>query len=131
MDSWQHFDDPQLPSKEAFYSKLSDMHISDEEYAHAEKVWKAFDCKTLGDYHGLYNCTDVLLLADVFETFRKPSLMQYKLDPANYCISPRPSWDALLKKTRVKLELLTDHFFIENSMCGSWCFHGLKTLCKC
>ena len=98
-----------------------DAHISDDDYAHAQKVWKAFDCTTLGDYHDLYNRTDVLLLADIFETFRKTCLRQYGLDPAHYYTSPGLSWDALLKKTGVELELLTDydqHLFIEKGMRG-------------
>ena len=121
MDSWERFDEYQLPPKEAFYSKLSDEHISDEDYAHAQKVWKVFSYKTLGDYCDLYCCTDVLLLADVFETFRKTCLQQYGLDPAHYYTSPGFSWDALHKKTEVELELLTDydqHLFIEKGMRG-------------
>ena len=70
------------------------MDISDEDYTHAQKVWKAFDCKTLEDYHDLYNRTDVLLMADVFETFRKMSLKQYGLDPAHYYIALGLSRDA-------------------------------------
>ena len=97
---------PQLPPKEAFHSTLLDMHISDEDYIHAQKVWKAFDCKRLGDYHNLFSCADVLLLADVFETFRKTSLRQYGLDPAHYYTGPGLSWDVLLKKTDIQLELL-------------------------
>ena len=69
-----------LPSKELFYSKLYDEHISDEDYQHAIKVLKSFNCKTLKDYHDLYLKSDVLLLADVFEIFRKTSLKHYKLD---------------------------------------------------
>ena len=63
----------------------------------------------------------MLLLADVFETFRKTCLSQYGLDPAHYYTSPGLSWDALLKKTGVELELLTDydqHLFIEKGMRG-------------
>ena len=56
-----------LPSKELFYSKLYDEHISDEDYQHAIKVWKSFNRKTLKDYHDLYLKSDVLLLADVKE----------------------------------------------------------------
>ena len=121
MDSWQCFGEPRLPPKEAFYSKLTDEHISVEDYTHAQKVWNAFDCRTLGDYTDLYCRTDVLLLADVFETFRKTCQKQYGLDPAHYYTSPGLSWDALLKKTRVELELLTDydqHLFIEKGMRG-------------
>ena len=78
-------------------------------------------CQTLGNYTDLYCRTDVLLLADVFENFRKTSQKQYGLDPANYYTSPGLSWDALLKKTGVELELLTDydqHLFIEKGMRG-------------
>ena len=121
MDTWDRFTEPKLPPKEAFYSKLSDAHISDEDYTHAQKVWETFGCLSLGDYSGLYCRTDVLLLADVFETFRKTCLRQYGLDPAHYYTSPGLSWDALLKKTGVGLELLTDydqHLFIEKGLRG-------------
>ena len=121
MDSWERFAEPHLPPKEAFYSKLSDEHISEDDYAQAQKVWETFGCRTLGDYHDLCNCTDVLLLADVFGTFRKTSMRQYGLDPAHYYTSPGLSWDALLKKTGVELELLMDydqHLFIEKGMRG-------------
>lgn len=52
--------------------------------------------------------TDVLLLADVFENFRATALDIYKLDPAHYISAPSFSWDAMLKYTKAKLELLTD-----------------------
>ena len=121
MDSWEHFEEPQIPPKEAFYSKLSDENISEDDYVHARRVWESFRCRNMGDYHDLYCRTDVLLLADVFETFRKKSMQQYGLDPAHYYTSPGLSWDALLKKTRVELELLTDydqHLFIEKGLRG-------------
>ena len=74
MDTWDRFTEPKLPQKEVFYSNLSDAHISDNHYTHAQKVWATFGCKTLGDYSNLYCRTDVLLLTDVFETFRKMCL---------------------------------------------------------
>ena len=101
MDSWDKFDLRGLPTKEKFYSKLNDAHISDEDYLHAKNVWTTFGCTSIGDYHDLYNQTDVLLLADVFDTFRKTCMNVYKLDPAHYFTSPGLNWDALLKKTVV------------------------------
>ena len=98
-----------LPSKEAFYSKLYDEEISDEDYQHAIKVWNTFNCQTLQDYHDLYLTTDVLLLADVFENFRKTCLHHYKLDPCHYYTAPGLAWDACLKETKQELELLKDY----------------------
>ena len=108
MDSLERLDETKLPPKEAFYSKLTGEGISNEDYEHAKKVWEVFDMKTLQDYHDLYNKTDVLLLADVFENFRKICLNNYKLDPAHYFTAPGLAWDACLKMTNVELELLSD-----------------------
>ena len=98
-----------LPSKEDFYSKLYDEEISDEDYQHATNVWGTFNCQTLQDYHDLYLKTDVLLLADVFENFRKTCLKHYKLDPCHYYTAPGLVWDACLKETKQKLLLLKDY----------------------
>ena len=98
-----------LPPKEAFYSHLYDKGITDEDYQHAVNVWNIFECKTIRDYHNLYLKTDVLLLADVFENFRKTCLKHYKLDPAHYYTSPGLAWDACLKETGQQLQLLHDY----------------------
>ena len=108
MDSLDRLNETQLPSKDKFFSKLSGEGISDEDYEHAQKVWSTFKMKTLRDYHKLYNMLDVLLLCDVFENFRDLCITNYDLDPAWYYTAPGLSWDALLKITKVKLELLTD-----------------------
>ena len=73
---WEHFAEPQLPPKEAFYSKLTDDGISEKDYAHAQKVWDVFRCCDQGDYYDLYNRTDFRLLADVFENFQKTSALK-------------------------------------------------------
>ena len=98
----------QLPPREAFLSRLTDEGISNEDYEHARKVWETFEMKYLGDYHTLYNEADVLLLADVFENFRNICIKNYKLDPGHYYTAPDLAWDAALKVTEVKLELLSD-----------------------
>ena len=121
MDSFDRFDEEQLPPQSKFYSSLSDEGITDEDYEHAQRVWRAFECKNLGDYHDLYLKTDVHLLADVFENFRRTALSTYKLDPAWYYTLPGYSWDALLKSTEVSLELITEpdmYLFIEKGLRG-------------
>ena len=108
MNSPEKLKETQLPPKEAFYSRLTDEGISDEDYEHARNVWEAFEMKNLGDYLKLYNEVDVLLLADVFENFRDICIKNYKLDPGHYYTAPGLAWDAALKVTEVKLELLSD-----------------------
>ena len=108
MDSLEKLEETALPPKEAFYSRLNDGGISDEDYTHAQNVWKTFKMKYFKDYHELYNKVDVLLLADVFENFRNICLTNYGLDPAHYYTAPGLAWDASLKVTGVSLELLSD-----------------------
>src|SRR5258706_14379000 len=62
--------DESLPDQSAFYSHLRMEGISNEDYQHAQKVWSEFNIKTMWEYHDLYLKTDVVLLTDVFETFR-------------------------------------------------------------
>ena len=108
VDRLDRLSETQLPPKEAFYSKLNDEHISDEDYEHAQKVWEAFDCKTLKDYHDLHLKSDVILLSDVFETFRDLCMTNYELDPAWCYTAPGLAWDAALKITKVEMALLID-----------------------
>ena len=109
VSSIHKLDEKQLPPKEEFYSKLNDENISDEDYQHALNVFHTFNCKSIRDYHDLYLKSDVLLLSDVFENFRKTCLKHYKLDPAHYYTSPGLAWDACLKETKQELQLLTDY----------------------
>ena len=121
MDSFEKFNQSELPNKDQFYCILNDQHITDDEYDHANKVWNTFMIKTMGEYHDLYLVSDVLLLTDVFDNFRKTCMQYYKLDPCHYFTSPGLSWDAMLKMTNIKLELMTDidmFQFIEKGMRG-------------
>ena len=108
MNSPEKFKETQLLPKEAFYSRLNNEGISDENYAHAREVWKTFEMKNLEDYHNLYNRVDVLLLTDVFEKFRDICIKNYNLDPAHYYTAPGLARDAALNVTKVELELLSD-----------------------
>ena len=54
MDSWEKIDENTLPPKEAFYSNLNLEDISDEDYAHAQKVWDVFEINNFVEYHDSY-----------------------------------------------------------------------------
>ena len=108
MCSFENFNETSLPDKEAFYSNLNMEDITDVDYRHAKGVFKNLSNKNLGDCHDLYVQSDTLLLADVFENFRNMCIKVYELDPAHFLSVPGLAWQACLKKTGVKLELLTD-----------------------
>ena len=108
VNSWDRFEETQLTPISAFYSNLNMSSMSEEDYQYAQRVWKEFGIHNLGDYHDLYLRTDVVLLANLYEDFRDTCLKHYKLDPAHFCTSPGLAWKACLKRTGIKLELLTD-----------------------
>ena len=108
MDCFEKFPQTELPTKEQLFCILNHQHVRNGEYNHARKVWKTFNIKTMGVCEDLYLKSDLLLLADVFESFRKTCLQYYKLDPCHYFTSPGLSWDAMLKMTNIKLELMTN-----------------------
>jgi hypothetical protein len=121
LDSISKLDVKGLPGKDKFYSSLYESDISDKDYERAQKVWDHFGMKTLRDYHDLYLETDVLLLADVFENFRRTCMESYGLDPAHYMSAPSLSWDAFLKKSGEEIELVSDmdmFQFFEKGMRG-------------
>ena len=108
MDSWNKFSENKLPDKDKFCSKLNMDGAKDKDYEHACKVWKEFKINNMGEYHNLYLFTDTILLANVFESFRNVCMDNYGLGPANYYTSPGLAWEACLKKTGIRLELLQD-----------------------
>ena len=109
MDSWDRFEEMNLPPKDSFHSTLSMSGVSETDYEHARKVWREFGINNKGEYHDLYLKTDVILLANVFEAFRNVCLNNYGLDPAHFYTAPGLAWKACLKKTGIRrLELLLD-----------------------
>ena len=119
------FDEFCLPSQDQFYSSLTQSHITKSEYDHAVQVWKTFEVKTMGEYHDLYLKCDVLQLADVFQHFRQKCISNFKLDPCHYVSTPQLAWDAMLKTTKVKLEIFCEqnqdmHFYVEPHIRGGF-----------
>ena len=124
MDNWERFSETSLPNKESFYSNLNMENIDDIDYRHGNNLFKRFKLKNQGEYHDLYVQSDTLLLADVFENFRIKFLEVYELDPAHFSSLPGLAWQACLKKTSIKLELLTDYdmlLMVEEGIRGGIC----------
>ena len=93
---------------------------------------KKFNINNLDEYHDLYVRSDTLLLADIFENFRKSCLKNYELDPAHFVSLPGLAWQACLKKTNVELELLTDYdmlLMVEEGIRGGIC-HAIQRYAK-
>jgi len=121
MNSHERFDETCLPPRDKFFNRLSGQEISENDYAFAHEVWNMFNMKTLADYHDLYLLNDVLLLADVFENFRKMCIKYYNLDSAHFLSSPGLSWQAMLLRTGEEIEVISDidqYLMIERSIRG-------------
>ena len=109
MSSYEKFDETTFPSQKDCYSQLNKEDIDDDDYKHALNVWNKLNVKNMGEYHDIYLATDVLLLADCFEAFRETAIENYKLDPTHYVSLPGFGWDALLKMTNIKLDVISDY----------------------
>ena len=88
MDSWDRVKETTLPPASSFHSKLNKSGVSNQDYKHACKVWRDFEIRNLEEYHDLYLRTDVILLANVFKSFRRVCLDNYGLDPAPFYTAP-------------------------------------------
>ena len=109
MDNWERFNETSLPNKESFSSSLNMENIDNVDYRHGNNAFKSFKLKNLGEHHDLYVQSDNLLLEDVFENFRNMCIEVYEVDPAHFLSLPGLAWQACLKNTNIKLELLTDY----------------------
>ena len=130
MDDWEKFSE--TPEEEDFYSHLNMEDITDADYTHAKRVCKDFEIKNLAEYHDLYVQSNILLLADVFENFRNMYVKIYELDPAKFLSAPGLAWYAAVKKTKVKLDPLTDTdmlLMVEKCIRGGTC-HPLYRYAK-
>ena len=76
----------------------------------------------------MYLRTDTLLLADIMTEFRKTCKKAYGLEALLYYTLPGLAWDAMLKITKIKLDLISDpnmYMMIENGIRG-----GISTVMK-
>ena len=126
IDDWDRFNEEKLPNKSDFYSSLNTEDISEIDYRHALKVFNKFNIKNLGEYHVQ---SDTILLADVFESFRNLYIETYKLDPAYFLSLAGLVWQACLKHSKIKLDLISDIdmlLFLEDGIRGRICHSVLR-----
>lgn len=114
----------QLPPKEAFYNRLNNTHVTDEDYAFAQEVWTKLGFQTFEEYHMHYLKLDTLLLMDCVKAFRVMGMENFEIDAAHCYSCPGFSWQAVLKYVGVQLELITDYdmfLFLESAKRGGLC----------
>ena len=129
MNGRERFNEIALIENEKFYNNWNMEDIADVDYVHANRVYKDFEIKNLGEYHDFYLKSNVLLLADVLKNFRTMCLEIYELDQAKLAAwqaakSMTKSMTGSFKKAQVKLDLMTDIamlLMIEESIRGGIC----------
>jgi len=99
------FDETKLPTIEKFSNTLNDEPLSVEDYQWAHDISKFFGMQNLHQYHDHYLMSDVLLLSDVFEHFRRDVLQKHGLDCPYFPTLPYLVWSMALKHTEVELDL--------------------------
>ena len=119
MDNFKKFHENKQPDRSKFFSSLKHVCISEKDYLKADNICNVFKMNTMNDYHDFYIKTEVLLLADVFKKFIKHCFDYYVLDLCHYFSTTGLSWDAMLKMTKIVLDLISDidlHLFIDQRM---------------
>ena len=108
LDSFDKFDDYELPHREKCFSTLRGEECFQENYDLAQSVLTAFGCATLYHYLKLYLGNDVYQLANVFQNFRRICYQNYELDPAYFVLAPQLAWNSMCKIQNLQLELSSD-----------------------
>ena len=110
-----------LPSKKHFYNKLTLKSISDKKYKNVQDFYKNMKFKNLDEYLTCYLKSDITLLADIFNNFRKTIFDEFELDVCKYISAPSLSKDIAFKQSKVKIENIKDvkiFQFVKNSIMG-------------
>ena len=107
MDSYEKFEE-ELPPIECFFNDLKNEECSPEDYQHVQSMWREFNMQNLGDLCDIYVQSDVLLLTDIVNEYRRECWENFQLEALLYDTAPGLTWDAALRVTGVKLELLQD-----------------------
>jgi len=83
LDSINKCDEKALPDINAYFNDLTNTPLSKEEYEYELQIFNNY-CDTFKDYLLLYLKRDVLLLADIFNTYIRNNIKNFGIDPTNY-----------------------------------------------
>ncbi|XP_068247889.1 uncharacterized protein [Palaemon carinicauda] len=108
IDSLAKLKEMHLPPKTAFYNKLKERDISEEEYKRAQRVWDISKCKTLKHFLLLYLIIDTALLGDILIWWRFILYDKYGLDLPHYVSLPSYAFDSFLKMSKIELDHVYD-----------------------
>ncbi len=97
-----------IPARSAFYSQLHETSLNHDDYTLACYAWETFNCMSLLEYSCVYNLIDVLLLAEVFEQYKRTMYTFVGMDPSWFITGASFNYQAMLRKTNIKIEQLTD-----------------------
>ena len=98
-----------LPPPEAFASQLTgSVRASDEDYAHALKVWNVFNCENMGDFTKVYVRADCYQLLEVVSELRGILYEEFHLDMCHFLSLPMCAKECLFKHTKAEVQLLHD-----------------------
>ena len=89
--------------------------VSDSDYEHACRVWQELGIRNMREYHDLYLRTDVILLANVFESFRRVCLENYGLELSHFYTAPGLAcMESLLKENWGEIEIIVEPRYVVN-----------------
>ena len=129
LTSMEVLSETKLPPHSAFYSSLKQENISKDDYAFAQLCWEKTNCRTLADYLLFYQKTDVYLLSEVVESYRKQIWDEFNLEVAQYFSSPHLSFDVMLKETKCCVDYVRDphlHNVVQAGIRGGFCYSSWK-----
>lgn len=116
-----------FPTIEEFYDSLNNKNITQKQYEETYEMYNKMGCKSWGEYTEVYCILDVLLLADVLDSFSESFYKIAGLEILNYITAPSFSYDSLLNLSNVKIDLLHKgqeeiYNYFENSIRGGMSF---------
>ena len=82
--------------------------ITKKQYKEVKLFYKKMKLKNLREYLESYLTSDITLLTDNFNNFRKMIFDQFELDPVKYVSSPSLTKDCTLKYSKCKIENIKD-----------------------